>query len=344
MKRYLLLMLALVMLAFGYYYVKRADAEGQVQINNLSVEVEPLQQEKDRLQKERENLNEEFSILLRDPSTVQFLFRELNKNIYTDVYPIMRDRGITGVLGISTMQYPGLMGCLSKSQYDRLLMDGWGTCLVFDLNYRYNFENWFSYMTQAFQRDGYELPKAILFSDNSYDPDVMDNRLIQAGINTVIVNAEDGHSETVSEVKKLWYTGAMPWNYTGLENDIQRLSLTDGANLVFTLTMNDMWDAFDAKSFEALLDALDPILVHESIFDKDDGIGVATTGRRSDPNDIEPMLKVLNIQDAREAHRIAGESRDSLLREHVERDEELAAQIAALDEQINDVYQNWNNK
>ncbi len=343
MKRILALVLALILLAAGYIYVRRADAEGQSQIRSLSAEVEPLQQEKDRLEKELAALDAEYTTMLRDPSTVQFLFREMYNTIYTDVYPIMRDRGITGVLGFSLRQYPGYGNTLTKSQVNRLLMDGWGTCLVFDLDYRYNFVYWFDYMKQILTRDGFEMPKTIFFPDNAYDPELMDETLLAAGVETVVVNAEDGHSATVSEVGELWYTGAMPWNYTSIENDVARLAVTDGANLVFTVSMQDMWDSFEPESFAAMIDAWSPVLVRESVFDEAVSPTPTSTAASSQQG-VEPLLKICSFEEAREAHRVAAESRDSLVREHEERQEELSARIQELTEQISAVYEQWNHK
>ncbi len=345
MKRVILLILALCLLGVGYMYVRRADAIGQWDIQNLSAEVEPLQQEKERLEKQRTALNEEYTTLLRDPSTIQFLFRQLNEEIFTDVYPLMRDHGIVGVLGVSTQQYPGRRGCLSKSQFSRLQMDGWGTCLVFDLDYRYNFDYWFNYMSQQFTRDGYTMPKAIFFPDNSYDPEIMDETLIAAGIETVVVNAEDGHSATISKVDALWFTGAMPWNYTGISNDIQLLTLTDGANLVFTVSIKDMWDAYEPESFAALLDSWSEYLVRESILDSSVvSNGSALINGAADTQTPQQLLKVCTFEDAREAHRLAAESRDSLVREHERQQAELDAQIEELEGKINAVYNDWNHQ
>ena len=129
LKRILLLVLVLALLAGGFYYVRRVDAQDQSQIRNLYAEVEPLQQEKEALEKQRAALVEEYDILLRDPSTVQLLFRELEEEIFTEVYPIMRDRGIKGVLGLSLRQFPGQYKKLSMNQFNRLTMDGHLPCL-----------------------------------------------------------------------------------------------------------------------------------------------------------------------------------------------------------------------
>ena len=341
LKRIILLVLVLALLAGGFYYVRRVDAQDQSQIRNLYAEVEPLQQEKEALEKERAAIAEEYDILLRDPSTVQILFRELDEEIFTEVYPIMRDRGIKGVLGLSLKQFPGQRTKLSMNQFNRLTMDGWGTCLAFDTDYRTRFAYWLKTMQDMITKNGLAQPTAIFFPDNSYDPETMDAVLLEAGIQTVVVNAEDGHSETISDVGDLWFTGALPWNYTGIGGDVERLSVTDGANLVFTISIKNMWDAYEEESFTSLLDSWEKILVRDSILDD---TAKTSTSKKSDETTVEPMLKVTTLEDAREAHREAAVSRDSLLKEQEQREAELDAKIEALRVQIDEIYAVWNSK
>lgn len=341
LKRIILLILVLALLAGGFYYVRRVDAQDQSQIRNLYSEVEPLQQQKEALEKERAAIAEEYNILLRDPSTVQILFRELDEEIFTQVYPVMRDRGIKGVLGLSLKQFPGQRKMLTMNQFNRLTMDGWGTCLVFDLDYRTRFEYWLKTMRDMITRNNIEQPTAVFFPDNSYDPETMDAALLEAGIETIVVNSDDGHSETISDVGDLWFTGALPWNYTGIGGDIERLSITDGANLVFTISIKNMWDAYEEDSFTSLLDSWSDILVRESILDDSTK---TSTKKSSDETNVEPMLKVTTLEEAREAHREAGVSRDTLLRERERREQEIDAKIEAITQQIDAIYTEWHNK
>ena len=94
---------------------------------------------------------------------------------------------------------------------------------------------------------------AIYFSEASdYNPEQMDPILKAHGIDTVILDADDGRSLAFTEVGDIWVTGAMPWSYTGVSNDIEYLARTDGGNLTFTVSFTDLWDQLDLVDEEAL--------------------------------------------------------------------------------------------
>ena len=346
MRRVILLILVLVILVAGVWLVRRADQQDNRNMRDLYTVVEPLQQQKEALLVEKEELETEYEQLLRDPSTVEILFRELDKSLYTDVYPLMRDRGLTGVLGINLNQYPGFNSQLTKDQYIRLLKDGWGSCLIYQEGY--SLGTWLIYMSSWIERDKLDLPTTIYFSDNTYDPETMDETLLEYGIDTVLLSADNGHSSTVTRIGELWFTGAMPWNYTGINSDIELLSYTEGANLAFTVSFKDLWDAYDKESFGKLLDSLEEILVVENLLEME--AIVTPTPTPTDvvagtvENMIEPQIKVTSFEEARKAHLDATDSKDLIIREKESRQEELDRQIDDLNVQISEIYDSWSKK
>lgn len=345
MKRIIPLILVLAALAVGVYYVRQADKTEQSQIRELYTEVEPLQKEKAALIEEREKLVEEYRISMRDPSTVQILFRENREEIFTEVYPIMRDRGVTGVLCLSSKEYPGRNHSMTFEQYNRLLMDGWGSCLLFETEYERKIDSWIDYMQRHVERDGLPMPTTVYFPDGGYDPDTMDEALLAAGINTVILNAEDGHSHTVTSVGSIWKTGAMPWNYTGVNNDVALLSVTDSANLCFTVSIENLWDAFEAPLFTSMLDSWESFLVSEALIETSPTPTPTPTpvpGAAPTEVPVEPMLRVTTFEKAREAHRKTEEGLSALVREHEEALTALDTRIAELDAEIKAIYDRWN--
>lgn len=345
MKRVILLILVLAVLVAGIWYVRKLDQADQQNMDELYSGAEPLERQKRTLEEERAKLISEYDTLLRDPSTIEILFREMNESLFIDVYPLMRDRGITGVLGLNLHEYPGQYTKLSKEQFNRLMMDGWGSCLIYEEGY--NFDSWCIYMLSWLNRDEIPVPKTIYFPNNTYDPS-WDEYLISIGIETILTDAQDGHSSTLTKINTLWFTGAMPWNYTGVNSDIELLSYTDGANLVFTVSFSSLWDVFEPESFTNLLDTLQNVLVVENLLEME-AIATPTpvpTGPASPTNTefITPLISVTSFEEARDAHRTAVNSRESLIRERENRQAELDAQIAELEEQIAAIYNAWRNK
>ncbi len=347
MKRIIPLILVVALLLAGVYYVRRADQSEQSQIATLYTEVEPLQKEKANLVAERSKLVDDFRVSLRDASTVQILFRELGEEVFEYVYPLMREYGVTGVLGVSSKQFPGRTHMMTVEQYNRLLMDGWGSCLIFETDYQNHVDNWLSYMQRHLERENLAMPKAVYFPDGGYDAASMDELLLGAGIETIILNAADGHSETVTEVGKLWMTGAMPWNYTGIAADVALLAITDSANLCFTASIENLWDAIEPEAFAAMLSAWQSVLVSTPISDQlvppSPSPTPNVTGAKDEP-EVEPMLRVTTFEKARAAHLETQENLSRIVQEHEDAIAELDARIAELDAQIEAVYRKWNRK
>ena len=128
--RIFLLLLAAALLVGVFLYVRNTEVADSEKLSELYDRVEPLQPQKDELLNQKEKLTEDLTKDSRDPSTVQFLFRELNSEIFTDAYPLMRERNISGVLGVSgdLYEYPDGSYKITSEQFSRLLKDGWSSC------------------------------------------------------------------------------------------------------------------------------------------------------------------------------------------------------------------------
>ena len=339
MKKAIALVLVVLILAGGLLYMRRADQQEKRRMQELYAAVEPLQRQREVLAAERDNLETSYALQMRDPGTVELLFRELDAQIFTDVYPQMRDRGIVGVLGISTHQYPGSRDKLKFEQYSRLLMDGWGSCFIYEKTD--DFDSWYAQVAKWLERDGLPVPTAVFFPDNTYD-ESLDEALIRCGIQTVIHNAEDGHSATVTSLTgELWHTGAMPWNYTGVNSDTELLARTNGANLVFTISFKNLWDAYEADAFSTVLDNWVSMLApSDALQEAADKTDLNLSGTPEDEL-LKPQLKVVNLEQAREQHIQAEANNAQLAREQTRRQTDLDKQIADLDAEIRGLYDTW---
>lgn len=345
-KKAFALLLVFALLGAGVFYVFKIEQNDQQNMRDLYSEVEPLQREREALAEERDSLEIDYALKMRDVATFQLLFREMNEDLFTEVYPLMRDRGIVGVLGISSSQFPGYSSTLTEEQFNRLLMDGWGICYIFDGTQ--SFDYWFNTISFRMETNEITAPTAIYFADNSYDSS-MNETLIEHGIKTVILPAENGRSSTVTSMDgPLWFTGAMPWNYTGVMTDTELLARTESANLTFTMSFETLWDAYEKESFIKILDNWAEML---DVDDPLKDLAIPTpTPNPADPDAviltpeeelIQPLLKTTNFETAREAHKQAKEQNAELQKELEDRQSTLDAQIASLDEQIRAVYDKW---
>ena len=335
-------MFVIAILAGGFLYVRNVDRQDKQRMRDLYAEVEPLQRQKEMLVAERDRLEADYALQMRDVGTVELLFRELDPAIFEDVYPKMRDRGIVGVLGVNTRQYPGNGYRMSLEQFSRLVKDGWGSCFIYENTS--DFESWYSGLARKLENDGLPIPTAIYFPDDSYSS-VINAALLRCGIDTVIRGAADGHSATVSKVNgSLWYTGAMPWNYTGVNADTDQLARTNGANLVFTVSFNTLWDAYDGETFDRALDNLAALQNAKNGMENADStqsLQDANQASSAGGSQPVPMLKIVTFEDARQSHRYAETNNAVLEKERIAREIALSKQIDALDQQIRDLYEQW---
>ena len=124
MKKAIALILVIGILAGGFLYMRHVDKQDKLRMRELYASVEPLQRQRDSLAAELDSIETEYALLMRDTGTVEVLFRELDSTLFAEVYPLMRERGMTGVLGLSIAEYMGYAKRIDLNQYTRLLMDG----------------------------------------------------------------------------------------------------------------------------------------------------------------------------------------------------------------------------
>ena len=335
MKRIIALVLVLCVLVAGALYVVQKDRADQRYMRQMYSRVEPLQQQIDELERQKKSLQQEYDKKKRNPSTVQLLVRELSADVFEKVYPIMRTHGVTGILGVSLASRPLLIGNykMNVEQYNRLLLDGWGSCLIYDGR---TFDSYIRDMELYMNNAKLPMPTAIYFP-NGYDAQLQQT-LLDHGITTVIVNALDGHSNTVTEFDPIWITGAMPWNYTGVMSDLDLLAVTEGGNLTFTLSTSDILDQFEAKSFGEMMDKW-----YELITDAENDPYLTATSKTStkasdNKTAVDPLLAVATYENARTTHETATQYGFMLDRELQGKLDDLNAQIESITAEIQDIY------
>ena len=230
------LLLILIILAAGGIYLLMIEKADDDRMRSLYTEVEPLEREREALIEEKNNLDTEYATKMRDYATVEVMFEHLDAQIISDIWPIMRSRGVVGVLPISYIEVPSYYGKMTWDEIRTLLADGWGMYFIADAATS-DIGTWVTNLKHNFEMNQLPAPTTIYFPNGNYDPS-MDEALQKAGIRTVVTKASDGRSNTVTDfTAPLWKTGAMPFGYTGSTTDLELLGRTDGANLALTLSL-----------------------------------------------------------------------------------------------------------
>ena len=366
-KKAVALVVILAMLAGGGYYLLKTEQDDNERMLNLYTEVEPLEREREALATELNGLDTEYATKKRDYATVEVLFTQLQSQIITDVWPVMRERGVVGTLCINYQEIPGYYNKLSAADINRLAADGWGTCVLADSNVPKNIAGWYPNFAKYVAELKIPVPKAVYFANGGYDPS-MNEQLAAVGIETVIVDAPDGRSMTVSDTSGIWVTGAMPFGYTGSQADLELLGRTDGGNLALTVKLEETWDRTKSKNpsiasqekeaFIATLDSWKDLLYTENLLQDMETISTVPN-MYIDPKDTDalhemylesltpeqllllPKFRSVNIERARQLHRNIEANAAAMDMERAWRETSLTRKIANLDETIRATYEHY---
>lgn len=361
------LILVIAVMIGGWMYMNRLEQQENARMSALYSQAEPLERQKQDLVAKRDALPAQYALEFRDYATTQILFPRMDTQIYSQAYPLMRAQNITGILGLSPTEYPTGWNKLTKEEFKALLADGWGLCLVYE-------NSWgdYGYFFQTVEAlcTAYEvaLPTSIYYINNDYKPED-DAVLKEHGIKTVIVNASDGRSSTVTDVSgDIWMTGAMPWSYTGSDIDMQLLARTDGANMTYTMIFNEVWadsktgeskGTLEEQTFKTFLDTVKSMMFYESPLDNMEQVASASSifvdtqdqqqlyelylkELTPDQQVLLPRFRLADYDAARAFHQQAIDNSQSKKTELDAEVAKLDEQIADLDRQLSEIYAQWN--
>ena len=357
------LLLILIILAAGGIYLLMIEKADDDRMRSLYTEVEPLEREREALIEEKNNLDTEYATKMRDYATVEVMFEHLDSQIISDVWPVMRSRGVVGVLPISYIEVPSYYGKMTWDDIKTLLGDGWGMYFIADAATS-DIGTWVTNLKHNFETNQLPAPTTIYFPNGNYDPS-MDEALQKAGIRTVVTKASDGRSNTVTDfTAPLWKTGAMPFGYTGSTTDLELLGRTDGANLALTLNLDIAVDQQKKKavvneaqlaSIIETLDAWKDMLYDDNPLDQMEQVG-PTPNIYLNTNDDEvlhdlylesltdaqklllPKFRSVNFENALNLHLDMAAKLNDLGFERAKQEALLDSRIKELEAQIAETY------
>ena len=311
----LLIVLAAAVLA-GLIYVDRRARVSRAERDAVLEQTAPLEMRRDALIQKRDLRAREVREQIRPPATEQLLFLELDPRLSAEVLPALRERELTGVLGLGEANMPGDPDRLSREDFDLLLDAGWELCLVYEGER--DFDQWDRDMTERLAATGIPKPAALYFGEDCYDP-ALDARIAAGGYTLAVHHGESGLPLIAEDAgNSLWFPGAHPWNYEGVRSQIQTVVNHRGEHC-FTLRFSQGREEYSASSFENMLNFIQPFL--------DAG-----------------ELRVTGFVQARDLHDPERSGAAQLLRDWEQEQQEMDRQIRELDGQIQALYALWNGE
>lgn len=308
-------------LVVTFFVVEIRDRQLKRRREELFAIAEPLERQVNQLVNQREALRRQLEEDCAVPATEQLLFLELDPMLFEEAFPLMLDRGIPGVLALEEGNLPGDSGRLSRTQYDRLLAEGWETCLICrDIS---DFEAWDQEMSRLLKEAGLEKPKAVYFSEKIFDPR-LNETILRCGYTVAIHHGEGKLNQIAGDAdKELWLCGASVWNGNQVKDSIRELIRRRGQRC-YTLrfpgrsgteTKPDT-EIFYTERFVNMLEFVQPYL--------DDG-----------------SLRITGLMQARDMHDPEKNGANEAKEQWALEDAALEEQIRGLRAQIRSIYLEW---
>lgn len=215
--------------------------------------LKPLDEEKKKAEKELKELTEEYERQIVGTGSVILVFTGMKEEVYTEIYPIMKKYGYTGVLTLSSNQFPGLDGCMSIEQFQELMGAGWTTCVAWE-GVPSN-GGWLYALTKKMEAAGIARSDVMYFPRDTYA--VEDDALLQTlGFTVAVHHGEAGLPLILTQAEEgLWHPGAV-----GMKGETPKYKLQDAAekkgNLVFTIGYELKEEMYSERTFTSMLDSL----------------------------------------------------------------------------------------
>ena len=191
------------------------------------------------LEQQLEQVEREYQVKINGKGTLTLLCMEMTEDIYTTIYPQMKEYGYIAMLAVSEDAFPGAEGCMEKKQVEELLEAGWCLCLYWA--WETELEEWLKDMRQSLETLKLELPEQIYFERETYRAEY-DELLAEYGLKVVVHHQEDGLQALATQTEEgIWHIGAWGWNQTNARNSMEQ-AVEEGAGLVFTIGAKYYYD------------------------------------------------------------------------------------------------------
>lgn len=303
------LMIALLILAL----MDKPKAQKKAEILERAAR---LEQERDILTTRRDVLQQNYLKQINHPATEHIVFLDLNERLYTDAYPMLEKIGICGSMGLSEGNFPGDPGKITREEFDELLELGWDYCVV--CGESEDFPAWDREITLRLEEAGLAKPETVLFEENAFDISLRED-ILRCGYHTAVHHGEGRLSLIGKDSSgELWLTGAQFWNYQGVKIDIEELVRFKG-DKCFTVRFTGGYEKFIKDSFASMLEYIDPYLSNET-------------------------LLVTSFENARGIHDSSAWGGEMTEEQFEQQKTELDERIQTLNEQIQAIYDEWNEE
>ena len=247
-----------VVLAIGLFmFIKmdeKEEAKKNSRYNELYEQRRPLEVKKEQLEQELKELEDAYEESKSPNAVVQVVFTELDEQVYTVCYPVMKEYGYVGTLALSPEEFPGAEGCMSVEQFQELRDEGWGISVTWQAGA--NVEQWWTNMQNKMLVLGIEQGKTLYFPKGTYTPE-LDETILKLGFSIALSNTEEGATPLQMKYEEgVWHVGAV-----GLMSSRPKLWLREAvandANIAYLVGFETEEELYNQSSFRSMLNCFD---------------------------------------------------------------------------------------
>lgn len=304
-------------LLLGFYFKKEEEKSLREEQHHAMMEKElnPLSVRKREVERRLRQLDEEKEDKLQIKGSTVLLFVDAKEEVYKSAYPIMKQYGYQGVLLLTRDSYPGAEGCMTKEQFDELLLEGWTYCVKWEK--ADSVSKWNKTVEKQLLDLSLEKTSCVYFELETYSKDYKE-ALKKVGYDTVIHCGDEKLPLITSEVKEpMWFPGSYGMNGQAPRNYLND-AMSVGGSIVYRIGFEKTEEMYDEKTFESMLKWMK---------------------RYED----EERLQVLDLKDAYDYHKKLTQRRNKAENSMSEEEKALREEMISLEEQIDAVYKKYLN-
>ena len=239
-----------VLFGFLLWRDKKTEDMQAAQINALYSQASSLEKEREAIQRQLDQLPEKYQEKQSGKATEQLLFTELDGQLYHEVYPLMQEFQVNGVMALSLQEMPGMDNKITREQFDELIDAGWTYCLLWDG--QQELSSWLDTIQALLIEEELSMPQVLYFNTGTYFSQA-DDIIFQYGITTAVhPGEEDLPLIALENDSNVWQLGCYPWNGYNVVPSISDMINSSG-NLSFCVSFNGTDDAYHQTSFRNML-------------------------------------------------------------------------------------------
>lgn len=278
----------------------------QKELNALNVRERELEEELNALETDKkERIQAKGSTIL--------LFTGMDKQIYKNAYPIMQEYRYKGVLLIAEDAYPGAEGCMTMSQFEELIGNGWSYCVLW--NGDKDVAKWHERQEDLFRELELEQSDAVYFPKGTYKSGYAE-ALKDLGYKTIAHCGDEDLEIIQTEVTgSVWYPGTYGMNAEQPRYKLET-AMEKGGAIVFRIGFSAEEEKYEETTFDAMLNWMDSY-------------------------QEDKKLQVLDFSEAQAFHKNLTKKRQETEEGTSEEVARLNQELADVQKQIDDIYKKY---